>query len=148
MLCTLEYAAYTYASSSWSEIRLPRARIYADCCYPLAAPDRALALVDGYCGRLFESRKTASIGMPHPHPLRGSALIPISLRGTDPFALHPVRLDVCDAFGRVSLVLFDGTLVNGEHFFLLDANSLPPGTYYCRLRATGTIATRAITVFE
>jgi hypothetical protein len=83
------------------------------------------------------------LGRNYPNPVRESALIPFSID-----AARHVTMEIFDARGVRSATLVDGILPAGAHKAVIDASRLPAGIYLCRLRAGGTVASRAFAVFK
>jgi probable HAF family extracellular repeat protein len=76
-----------------------------------------------------------------PNPVRSRARIRYLLPETG-----PVRLEVFDVLGRRRAILVDERQGHGAKDVWLDVRGWAAGTYFCRLRAGGSVQTRALTV--
>ena len=76
-----------------------------------------------------------------PNPSAGQATVAFSVE-----TAGAVRLSVVDALGREVAVLVEGAVEAGRHQAVVDAGSLPAGTYLVRLvPADGEVATERLT---
>ncbi len=79
-----------------------------------------------------------------PNPFGGRTTI-----GFDLAVASEVGLSVYDPRGRLVSRLLDGArMTAGEHFVEFTAGWLPPGIYYCRLRACGRVDTRLMVLLK
>ena len=78
-----------------------------------------------------------------PNPFRGATTIPFSLPTPG-----QVRLDLYDVVGRHVSTVLDEYRDRGHHEALVDASSLPSGTYLYRLHTPDDVAQRKMTVLR
>lgn len=78
-----------------------------------------------------------------PNPISGNGVVRFSL----PSPAH-VRLHIVDALGRHVVELQNGQLPSGAHHTAFNANALPAGTYYCRLRAGSEETVKKVVVWR
>jgi PKD repeat protein len=65
-----------------------------------------------------------------PNPSSGKIIVEISLP-----AMSGISLELFDLTGRKAAVIYEGSLLSGEHRVLFDASGLPAGIYIYELRA-------------
>ena len=83
------------------------------------------------------------LGANYPNPFNPTTTIPFALRQPG-----PVRLTVYNALGQEVARLVDGNLAAGEHEATWQAGTLPSGTYFYTLEASGHVQTRALTLLK
>ncbi len=85
---------------------------------------------------------TLALGVPTPHPVRGTAWIVLSLPDD-----VPVTVDVLDALGRRAVRVVSSRLGAGHHRLGIDAGGLAPGLYVVLARTGSGSARRAFVVY-
>jgi hypothetical protein len=80
-----------------------------------------------------------SLGQNYPNPFNPKTVVSSQY----PVASH-VKLAVYDLLGREVAVLFDGWRAAGSYRDTFDGSGLSSGVYICRLRAGGSVQTRAM----
>ncbi len=83
-----------------------------------------------------ELPSTATLTSNYPNPFTHTTTIEYTLP-----ASGPVHLSVYDVLGREVAILVDGVQHAGEHAAVFDGTSLPSGTWFYRLEATGQVRT-------
>jgi len=76
-----------------------------------------------------------------PNPIGSQASIRIRLATS-----ADIRLSVHDATGRELEVVTQHRMDEGDHTIQWHAERLPQGTYFCRLRANGSVTTQVVTI--
>ena len=83
------------------------------------------------------------LGAPKPNPASGRVVIPFTLGNTT-----SISIALFDAAGRKVQSIFDGTREAGHHEIAFEANSLPVGTYFCRMSSGAMSATQDLILFH
>jgi hypothetical protein len=83
------------------------------------------------------------LGPVSPNPVRGDAVVSITLART-----LPVQAYLVDAAGRVVRTVLDAELAGGESFVRVNTRGLAAGAYVLRVVADGRQATRRLTVLR
>ncbi len=132
---------------------LPAVKMYARCC-PEEGPDTSgRVLVEGICEKISSRRGEGfALGQNAPNPANPVTTIIFSVgatheEGAEPETV-PVRLTLFDVGGREVARIVNASMQPGTYRVVVNASSLPSGTYFYRLRAGGRVLTRTMTVVK
>ncbi|MDT8323172.1 MAG: choice-of-anchor D domain-containing protein [Bacteroidota bacterium] len=128
----LDVENLVFNASDLSNAGNPRARIV----------DGAVE-IDSLCNQYLKN--VIAVGLPRLGPNRPNPFNPVTTIEWSLPADQHVRISVHDAMGREVAVLVDGPRSSGTHSSVLNAASLPSGSYFVRMRsAAGTLHRRIL----
>ena len=132
---------------------LPTVKMYARCCPETGADTSGRVLVEGMCEKI-SSRSDGgfALGQNAPNPANPVTTIIFSVgathaEGAKPETI-PVLLTLFDVGGREIARIVDASMQPGTYRVVLNATSLPSGTYFYRLSSGGRVLSRSMTVVK